>query len=110
MSTNAESLVFYQMLKDDAQKELDYWQMQPVSQARTNNLLSFAALINGHDSNIKRLNEQAEAAKENIPEGITAFIKKIESWINIFGALLPKEVKAWLTNLINSAKKLLENL
>jgi len=108
--TNAESLVFYQLLKDDAQKELDYWQKQAASQERATNLLNFGALINGHDDNIKRLKQQAADRGENILDGIKSFVEKIEGWIQVFGSALPKEVKEWLTKLINAAKKLLENL
>ena len=110
MKSNAQSLVTFEYLKQDCQKSLAYWQEQPESKERTDNLLRYTELYNKHDSAAQTVHTQAAAAGDDLKSDIEEVIAFIELVIRNAGSLLGEPVKAFLTALINAARKLLEIL
>ena len=108
MTSNAQSLVFYQWLKDDTQRSLDYWQAQPESETRTANLKRYADLMLQHSDNFNRVKEQAADAGDDLKDDITKVLDFFELMIKLGGAYIDEKVKAVITALINAARKLLE--
>lgn len=108
MTSNANSLVFYQHLKDDTQKELDYWQGQPESEERTKNLNTFADLMLRHSDNYNRVKKQAEDDGDDLKSDIKDVLDFLELILKLGGGYIEEKVKIFITALINAARKLLE--
>ena len=110
MNNNATSLILYTELVEQCDDAIKYWQGQPESQKRANNLLTFAARRNEHSDNIERLHTQIVANDENLKDEITKVLDWLEFVITTAGGFLGKEIKEQFIKWINIAKKFLENL
>jgi len=106
--SNATSLILYKFLIDDSQKELNYWQGEPESAARAENLKRFAELHTQHTDNYNRVMKQAQDNGDNLKEDITTVLNWLEEILKLTGGILGEEVKKYITALINIARKILE--
>lgn len=118
MSNISDSIIFYQTLIRDAEKEIEYWNSQPEGEAKRANLDRFNQIIAAHKLNIKRLEQQI--TKTTLMNEVKKYLKQAKQWLNWFerikkllpGLISPEleAVAAWFKKAVEIAEGLLKKL